>query len=216
MNPEIIQSLDSRTAAGGAVLLAAAARAGSADSAEVDKFIAQIQSQDENVRGSAWQGAASAGLQVMKPLAALMTHQDFEIARAARRALWKIVRHAGRPKAEKDRKAVQAELVALLDSATAAVRREAAWMLSEIGDAITVHNIARLLDQIEVREDARCALERMPNSKAIRALEQAMKSAPEDFRPALANSLRVRGRKLTDYPSQKLQPTRKTSVEAKN
>jgi HEAT repeat protein len=187
-----------------------------AETQPVATLIAQIQSQDVNVRGAAWQNAATAGSKAVRPLAELMTHLDFEVARSAKCALWKIVRHAGRPKAEKERKAVQSELVALVDSSTTAVRREAAWMLSEIGDASTVHNIARLLDDVEVREDARCALERMPNSKAIRALEQALKSAPEDFRPALINSLRVRGRKLTDYPSQKLQPTRKTSVEPKS
>lgn len=88
-------------------------------------------------------------------------------------------------------------------------------MLSEIGDNRVIQNIARLLDDVPVREAARCALERMPGAKAIRALEQAIRSAPEEFRPALANSLRVRGRTIADYPSRKLQPTRKTSVEAK-
>ena len=130
--------------------------------------------------------------------------------------MWKIVRHAGRPKAEKERKAVQSALVALLDSSTTVVRREAAWMLSEIGDTSAVPTIARLLEEAEVREDARCALERMPSSKATRALEQAMKSAPGDFLPALANSLKVRGRKLTGYPGERLKPTRKTSVAAKS
>lgn len=216
MNLDITQTHENKIAAGGVVLVAAAAATARAESAEVNKFITQIQSQDANVRGAAWQGAATIGWQGVKPLATLFTHQDFEIARSAKRALWKIVRHAGRPKAEKDRKAVQAELVALLDSATADVRGEVLWMLSEIGDNSVVQNIAHLLDDVEVREAARCALERMPGSKAIRALEKAIKSAPEDFRPALANSLRVRGRKLTDYPSQKLQPTRKTSVEPKS
>jgi len=202
--------------AAGGVLLGMAAVSLHAEAQEVDTLIAQIQSQDAKVRGAAWQGAATAGSRAVKPLAALLTHLDFEVARSAKRAVWKIVRHAGRPKAETERKAVQAELVALLDSATAAVRREAIWMLSEIGDASTIQKIARLLDQMEVREDARCALERMPGANAVRALERALKSAPEDFRPALANSLRVRGHKLADYPSQKLQPSRKTSVAAKN
>jgi HEAT repeat protein len=186
-----------------------------ADPPAVDKLITEIQSTDETVRGGAWQNAAPLGAQAVKPLASLMAHQDFEVARSAKRALWKIVRHAGRPKAEKEHKAVQAELVALLDSALAAVRREALWMLSEIGDDSVVQAIAKMLADVEVREAARCALERMPTAKAIRALDHALKTAPEDFGPALANSLRVRGREIKGYPSPKLLPTRATTVESK-
>lgn len=178
-------------------------------------LIANMSSPDDAIRGAAWQGAAGFGSKAVKPLAELMAHADFEIARSAKRALWKVVRHAGRPKAEKERKRVQAELVKLLESSPDTVRSEAAWMLSEIGDKGVVQSIARLLDDVPVREAARCALERIPGAKAIRALEQAIRSASEEFRPALANSLRVRGRKITDYPSQNLQPTRKTAVEAK-
>jgi len=182
----------------------------------VEKLIADIQNTDDNVRGAAWQSAASAGSPAVKSLAALMTDPNLEVARSAKHAIWKIVRHAGRPKADKERKAVQAELIVLLNADYATVvRREALWMLSEIGDASTVQKIARLLQQVEVREDARCALERMPSSRAIRALEQALKTVPEDFRPAVANSLRVRGHRISGYPSRKLQPSRETSVKAK-
>jgi HEAT repeat protein len=199
-----------------APVLSAAAASAAADGVEVEKLIAHLQSQYPNVRGEAWQGADSVGWSGVKPLAKLMTHQDLEIARAAKRAMWKIVRHAGCPKAEKERQAVQAELVALLKAPLATVQCEAAWMLSEIGDANSVQELARQLNEIEVREAARCALERMPGPKAIRALEQALKSAPEDFRPALASSLRARGRKVTDYPSQKLHPARKTTIETRS
>jgi HEAT repeat protein len=195
--------------------LAAAGSPARADSGDVGKLIAELQSHDDNVLDSAWQGAAAVGSQAVKPLAALIVHQDFQVARSAKRALWKIVRHAGRPRAGQECKAVQAELLALLDAAPAAVRREALWMLSEIGDDRVVEAIARLLADVEVHEDARCALERMPGAKAIRALERALRTAPEGFRPALANSLRVRGRAIRDYPSQKLKPSRQTLVEPK-
>ena len=185
------------------------------DSAAVNKLIADIQSSDDDIRGAAWQGAASFGAPAVKPLAGVMAQPDFEIARAAKRALWKIVRHAGRPKAGKERKAVQAELLSLLQTAPVPVRREAIWMLSEIGDADAVEPLAVLLMDVDVREDARCALERIPNSKATRALEMALKTVPENFRSAVVNSLRVRGCKVEDYPSQKLVPTRPTTVEAK-
>ena len=187
-----------------------------AEAASVEKLITEIQSPDDKVRGDAWQNAAPLGAQAVKPLAALMVHQDFEIARAAQRALWKIVRHAGRPRAGRERKAVQGEVVALLDSAPLPVRREALWMLSEIGDPGVVAHFAKLLTDVAVREDARCALERIPGPQAMHALERAMITTPEDFRVALANSLRVRGHdEVEGRPSQKLLPSRQTSVKPK-
>ncbi len=182
------------------------------DRAAVNKLLADLQSGDDAVRGAAWQGAAPLGAPAVKPLAGVMANQDFEIARAGKRALWKIVRYAARPKAEKEREAVQMELVFLLQPSPNPVRREILWMLSEIGDSRAVAPIAVWLADDTLREDARCALERIPGSKATHALEAALKTAPEDFRPALANSLRARGRKVNGYPSQKLVPVRPTGV----
>ena len=195
--------------------LAAAATTGAlADDAAVTKLIADLQSSDDAVRGAAWQGAATLGAPAVKPLAGVMNHPQFETARAAKRALWSIVRHAARPKAAPERKAVQSELLALLPSAPASVRRELVWMLSEIGDTTVIEPLAALLAEADLREDARCALERIPGAKATRALEQALRTVPENFRPAIANSLRVRGRKVASYPSQKLTPTKPTTVVA--
>jgi len=185
------------------------------DPAAVNKLIADIQSGDDSVRGAAWQGAAPLGAPAVNPLAGVMANQNFEIARAARRALWKIVHYAARPKAEKERKAVQMELVFLLQTTPVSVRREILWMLSEIGDSHAVGPIAIWLRDDAVREDARCSLERIPDSKATHVLEDALKTAPEDFRPALANALRARGRKVKGYPSQKLVPSKQTAVTNK-
>jgi len=184
--------------------------------ANVNMLIADLQSGDDAVRGAAWQSAATFGSAAVKPLANLMTHGNFEIARSAKRALWRIVRHAGRPKATKERKTLQVELISLLQAAPVAVRCESAWMLSEIGDSRAVAALASLLTEASVREAARCALERIPSSKAVRALEKALETAAEDFRPALANSLRVRGRKVAGYPTQKLVPTKQTTVGGKS
>jgi len=187
----------------------------STDTAAINKLIADLQSGDDAVRGAAWQGAAPLGAPAVKPLTGMMAHQDFEIARAAKRALWRIVRYSARPKADKARKAVQMELVFLLQTTPVPVRREILWMLSEMGDSHAVGLIAIWLRDDAVREDARCSLERIPGSKATHALGDALKNAPEDFRSALANSLRARGRKIKGYPSQKLVPTKQTSVQAK-
>jgi HEAT repeat protein len=184
-------------------------------STAVIKLINDLQSTDDTIRSAAWQGAAPSGAPAVKPLAGVMTDADFETARAAKRALWKIVRFVGRPKAGKERKAVQSELISVLQTAPTPVRREVVWMLSEVGDAGSVEALSALLVEVDVREDARCALERIPGSKATRALEVALTTVPEDFRPAVANSLRVRGRKVDSYPSQKFVPTKATAVGAK-
>lgn len=215
MNPETTPSSEGKTWTLGATLLGAATASARADATTVNSLIAAIQSTDETVRGAAWQGAAPLGAPAVQPLAELMSHSDFEIARAAKRALWKIVRHAGRPKANQERKAVQAELVSLLESAPLPVRREVIWMLSEIGDASVVKSVAAWLQKPEACEDARCALERIPGSSATRELEKALKTSPDKCRPALAHSLRVRGRKVEGYPSQKLEPAKPTSVTPK-
>ena len=215
MNAEKSQASENKTLMLGGALAGVATTAVLADSMSIDKLITDLQSADDAIRGAAWQGAATSGAAAVKPLAGLMAHQDFEIARAAKRALWMIVRYVGRPKAEEEGKAVQVELIFVLHTAPASVRRDVVWMLSEIGDEMAIQPLAALLTEAEVREDARCALERIPSSKAVRALEQALKTGPEEFRPALANSLRVRGRKVAGYPSLKLVPTNQTTVGAK-
>ena len=214
MKPNATPPPDQRTLLLVAGLAAAATTAALADDAAVTKLIADLQSSDDAIRGATWQGAATLGAPAVKPLTSVMNHPQFEVARSAKRALWTIVRHAARPKAGQERKAVQSELLALLQTAPASVRRELLWMLSEIGDPAVIAPLAALLTEADLREDARCALERIPGAKATRALEQALHTVPENFRPAIANSLRVRGRKVASYPSQKLTPTKPTTVVA--
>ena len=87
-------------------------------------------------------------------------------------------------------------------------------MLSEIGSAAAVDPMAALLADADVREDARCALTRIPGAQATDALKKAMSSAPDEFKYALAESLRARGEKVSGYPSRKLVPTKQTTVKA--
>ena len=195
---------------GAAALIGGATQA--AEALSVDELIVKIKSADDKVRGPAWQGAGPTGAPAVLPLAVVMSDPDFEIARSAKRALYKIVRHAGRPGAESEAKAVATELIPLLKSNAVPVRREALWMLSEIGGDDAIAPMAALLNDKDVREDARCALMRFTGSKATAALKSAFVSAPEDFKFALAESLRKRGEKVDGYPTQKLKPTRQTTV----
>ena len=180
----------------------------------VDDLVAKIKSPDDKVRGPAWQGAASAGAAAVKPLAAVMSDPDFEVARAAKRAVWIIVHHASRPDADGERKAVQAALVSLLKDQPAPVRKEVLWMLSEIGDAEAVSPMAALLADAELREDARCALTRLPGPQVTEAFYRAFPAAPEEFKFALAESLRQRGQMVSGHPSRKLVPVKQTSLSS--
>jgi HEAT repeat protein len=179
----------------------------------VSELLAGVKDASDKARTQAWLEAGKAGAAAVKPVAEVMTDDDLEVARAAKRALWKIVRHAGRPGANKDKRAVEAELVGLLgDAQPASVRREVLWMLSEIGGGSSIKPIADLMTNVELREDARTALERIPGKGAVAALKTNFEAAPQDFRPNIAQSLRKRGEKVEGYPSLKLVPTKKTSL----
>ena len=184
-------------------------------SGAVTDLIAKIRDKDPKVRAEVRDNAGKVGAPAVKLLAEVMTDPDFEVAREAERALWKIVRYAGRPKADGERKAVVAELIPLLgDSRPVRVKREAMWMLSEIAGDEAVAPVSAQLSDKELREDARMVLERLPGEKSLAALQTALKTVPEEFRINVAESLRARGVKGLGLPSQKLVPTRKTNVKA--
>jgi len=197
-------------AVAGSVVTAEAAR----KSKRVDKLISRIKDDSAEVRTEAWQRAGEVGAPAVKPLAEVMTDENLEVARAAKRALWKIVRVAGRPEGGRQKRAVETQLIDLLgESQPVAVRREVLWMLSEIGERSSVRPIAELMANKELREDARMALERIPLEGAVRALKAGFEAAPEDFKLNLAQSLRKRGEEVAGYPCQKLVPKKKTNVK---
>jgi HEAT repeat protein len=188
--------------------------AGAARKKAVDELIAGIRDDNDKVRAEAWLGAGEVGAAAVKPLARVMTDKDFEVARAAKRGLWKIVRHAGRPGAGNERRAVVGELVELLDDEQPVpVRREVLWMLSEIGTRKSIKPIAALLSNKALREDARMVLQRIPSKNALAALKAGLKAAPEDFKLNIAQSLRQRGVKVSGLPCVKLVPTKRTNVK---
>ncbi len=175
----------------------------------VDDLVAGVKSGSDKVRTEAWLNAGEAGASAVKPLAKIMTDSDGEVARAAKRALWKIVRHTGRPGANKEKRAVETELTGLLGKdQSLPVRREVLWMLSEIGTRKSIKPMARLMRNVDLREDARMAIERIPGKRAVMVLKASFEAASEDFKPNIAQSLRKRGEDVAGYPCQKLVPTK--------
>jgi HEAT repeat protein len=179
----------------------------------VEELVNEIRRGNDETRTAAWFAAGPLGAPAVKPLARLMGDGNLEVARAATHGLWRIVRHSTRPGGASDR--VAAELLDLLDGEEPApVRREVLWMLSEIGGEGAVPGIARALEDPAVREDARCALERIPGEQAIGALRQALKTAPADFKQNIVQSLRARGVVVKGFPCRKLQPVYTSAGQA--
>jgi HEAT repeat protein len=173
-----------------------------------------IRDEDPKVRTEAWLSADEVGAPAIGPLAELVTQDDLEVARAAKRGMWHIVRNVGRPGADEVRKAVAADLVQLLEKQPAPVLlREVLWMLSEIGGDEAASAIAPFLDKPDSREDARMALERIPGEKSLALLKTGLEKAPRDHKAPIAQSLRNRGVPISKYPSAKLVPTKPTQVK---
>ena len=180
---------------------------------DAGELILRIQDKDDKVRAAAVLKAEEVGAVAVQQLAGLMVSNEMEVARAAKNALWQIVRHAGRPDADIERKSVVNELLPLCGvRQSASVRREVLWMLSEIAGDEAVDVMSPLLADADLREDARMALQRLPGDKSLDALRVALVAVPEDFKPNIAVSLRLRGIDVSGYPSAKLVPTKATKV----
>ncbi|MHC4558916.1 MAG: HEAT repeat domain-containing protein [Planctomycetota bacterium] len=198
----------------GVAVAASVKTAEAARGKSVKNLISQIKDESAEVRTEAWQRAGDIGAPAVRALSKAMTDENLEVARAAKRALWKIVRAVGAPKANKKKIAVEKQLIKLLsDEQPVAVRREVLWMLSEIGGRNSTGPIAKAMQKNELREDARMALERIPSPRAVKALKSAFEQAPEEFKPNIAQSLRKRGEEVAGYPCQKLVPKKKTDVK---
>lgn len=194
--------------------LASTVASPSSDDLTLQALLEGLKQPDPEVRTGTWRRAPEVGAPAVQPLVELMGHENSEIARAAKRGLWHMVRHAGRPGAEEERAALETELDRMIQVEQAvAVLRELLWMVSEIGTDRSVPTIAALLSREDTREDAKMALERIPGDRSLEALKQAIQSAPEGSRPSIAHSLRVRGVEVSGYPSKKLQPSKKTEVQ---
>ena len=185
----------------------------------LDALLKGIKSDDPDVRTKAWLAAGQIGPPALKPLAKIVAEGDLEVSRAAKRAMWKIVRTVGAPGRGECKAAAETELIGLLAEGTPdSVRCEVLWMLSEIGGEKTIDAIREIPDVLEnkaLREDARCCVERIPCQCAVDALAEALEASEDEFQLALAQSLRARGVEVDreKYPCKKLVPTKETSVK---
>lgn len=160
---------------------------------ELQEFLEKIKSEEADLRYAAWRAAGPRGAAAVGPLTELMSSSDRGVAKAAHEAMQHITHYAARPGAQKEARAVSVELLKVAAStAPKMVRAEALNFLGFVGDDRAVPGIRKLLANADVRDEARMALERIPGNASLRALQQSLKSAPEDFKPNLEQSLHNR------------------------
>ncbi len=158
------------------------------------ELIEQIKSADVNVRYAAWNNAGAAGAAAVIPLADQMAVPDRDMAKAAKEAMHRVVHFAARPYGAQAGRAVAAELekVAAQPERPRIVRVETLKWLALVGDNDSIPALVKLLQDPVVREDARLALERIPGDASLAALTDAQKTASDDFKSNLSQSIYMR------------------------
>jgi hypothetical protein len=180
----------------------------------LDQLIQDIQSDDHIVRAAARDQAGTVGAVAIGPCGEIAASDNFEVARAANRAIQNIVYFTGRPGAEAEAAAVAAELLNLLDeSKPTQLRKDALWMIWQIAGEQATNRVAACLEDPEIAEDARMALERLPGEAATAALKTAFDKASEVDRPALAYSLGMRGVMVKGVPDLRLKGTKESTYD---
>ena len=158
-----------------------------------DRLVGAILGDDPDARWNAAGNAGASGAEAIARLAEVMGGSDPEKSKAARVAMDRIALASTAPGEEKERLAVSAALVEVAaGQGPVAVRRHAIRLLGLAGGPEACATLAALIEDSNLREDARMALHRIPGSAAERALEQAARRAPPGYASALVCSLKDR------------------------
>ena len=171
-----------------------------------EQFLADIKSDDEDVRYKAWAMADQVEPSVIPELSALLNDKDPGVRKAADEALKNVVHSVGReidaaamaanagrpddPGAKDKRQGVVDQLLGLLDGKrdqgekTMALRH-----LSLIATADDVPAISKLVANENLREEVVFCLERIPGKTSEQALLSALPAATDDFKPRILAAL---------------------------
>lgn len=170
-----------------------------ADSPVVGSLLAHIRYGDTAARSAAVKYAALTGTEALPALGRVYAGSDLAAGKAALEAMKKIAYNAGRPGADAEASAASGHLLALTGSEyPRRVRADALELLGIVGGGNEVSGIAALLDDKDVGEDARMALQRIPGKPAEDALKSAARGASAEKRAAIDLSLRQRKLKRAD------------------
>lgn len=158
------------------------------------QFLADIQSDDAEVRFTAWRSAGEVSPSVIPQLGKLGGSDDPGVANAAREALATLVHSVGKDEAAAARPAVVQGLLGLAGAAYSfPVRVHALRLLSHLADEQSAPAIAAWLSDAELREEAIYCLERVPGGAAVGAMLSAYEKAPPGFQQRILAAFGHRG-----------------------
>jgi HEAT repeat protein len=158
--------------------------------AQSQKFLAEIQDKNADVRYSAWIRTGEMDPEVIPELGKLVGTAEPGVRRAAEEALKNMVHSVGKnPAAPKRPAVVQQFLVLTVDKNPTWTRTIALRHLSLIGGDEIVPMASKLLWDANVREEAVFCLERIPGTAATVALMAALPDADSVFQQRLLAAL---------------------------
>ena len=155
-----------------------------------EKFLADIRSDNAELRFAAWRRAGEMEPEVIPELGKLLIAEAPAVRNAADESLKTMVNSVGKEPGGAKRAAVARQLIALTDNGQPTwVRTVALRHLSLIGGDETVPAAAKLLTNPELREEAVYCLERIPGSASNAALMAAMSRVDASFLPRILAAL---------------------------
>jgi HEAT repeat protein len=171
-----------------------------------EQFLADIKSDDEDVRYKAWAMAEQMEPGVIPELSSLLAGKDPGVRRAADEALKNIVHSVGKdidaaamaanagrpddPGTKNRRQGIVDQLLSLLDGKRDQTEKAMALRhLSLIATADDVPMISKGVGDEELREEVVFCLERIPGKTAEQALLSALPAATDDFKPRILAAL---------------------------
>lgn len=170
-----------------------------ADPATVGSFLTQIKYGDTASRLAAVKYAALVGTDLILPLGKVYAGSDQPAGRAAYEAIKRVTYNAGRPGAPAEAKSASENLLKLTSTEyPRQVRADAIELLGIVAGEADTKQLADLMADKDVGEDARLALERIPGKAAEDALKVAARGANSERRAAIDLSLRHRKMKRAD------------------
>ncbi|MEW6236357.1 MAG: HEAT repeat domain-containing protein [Candidatus Omnitrophota bacterium] len=163
--------------------------------AESQDVVRQLGSPEENVRQMALESLAAKGPAIFASVIQGVGSNNLFEDKYARRVVETIVFRSTAPGAKQDRLAVESALLDILkNDYSSSAKLFAIEMLSYAGGDQAVPSLAQLLDDIDFREKARGALERIPGAAAEQAIVSAIEPAQgTEWQCALLITLGSRG-----------------------
>ena len=154
------------------------------------KLLADIQSDNRDVRFAAWRAAGEASPAVIPKLGKIMGGGSPGVSKAALEALTTITHSVGKDVSTPNRDAVAQGLLGLTAASfELAVRIHAFRLLSNIAPESMAPAVAKSLTKADVQEEAAYCLERMPGEAPNREFLAAYKDVGDDFKPRILYAL---------------------------